>query len=107
MTEKLDDPTNNLFTSSSSDWLNKTLSENSRDDWLRAVVDGINRLCCNGGVRDPEGSRTLVAATQSRARASAEAQAEAGTMAEVETQVAPVPSEAPQRAAKDKTKACV
>ena len=107
MTEKLDDPTNNLFTSSISDWLNKTLSENSRDDWLRAVVDGINRLCCNGGVRDPEGSRTLVAATQSRARASAEAQAEAGTMAEVETQVAPVPSEAPQRAAKDKTKACV
>ena len=106
MTEKLDDPTNNLFTSSSSERLNKTLSENSRDDWLRAVVDGIDRLCCDGGVRDPEGSRTLVAATRPRARASAEAQAEAGTMAEVEAQVAPVPLEAPRRAAKDKTKAC-
>ncbi len=45
MTDKPDDPTNNLFSSSSSDWLNKTLSESSRDDWSRAVVDGINRLC--------------------------------------------------------------
>ncbi len=56
MTEKPDDPTNNLFTSSSSDWANKHFSENSRDDWSRAVVDGIDRFCCNGGVRDPEGS---------------------------------------------------
>jgi hypothetical protein len=77
MTTKLDDLTSNLFTSSRSDWSNKTFSENSRDDWLRAVVDGIDRLCCDGGVRDPEGSRTLVATTRSRARAPAETQAEA------------------------------
>ncbi len=107
MTEKFDDPTNNLFTSSNSDWLNKKFSENSRDDWLRAVVDGIDRLCCDGGVQDPEGSRILVAATRSRARASAEAQAEAGTTAEAEAQAAPVTREAPQRATKDETKACV
>ncbi len=108
MTEKPDDPTNNLFTSSSSDWTNKPFSENSRDDWSRAVVDGIDCLCCDGGVRDPEGSRTLVAATRSRARISAEAQADTGAiMAEIETQVAPVLREPPQRAAKAKTKACV
>ena len=107
MTEKPDNSTNNLFTSSSSDWLNKNFPVNSVDDWLRAVVDGIDRLCCHGGVRDPEGSHTLVAATRSRARAHAEAQAEAETTAEVEAQVAPAPQEAPRRAAKDKTKACV
>jgi hypothetical protein len=107
MTEKPDDPTNNLFTSSSSDWSNKLLSEDSRDDWSRAFVTGIDRLCYDGGVRDPEGSRTLVAATRSRVRASAEALAEARATAEVETQVAPISSEAPQRAAKGRTKACV
>jgi hypothetical protein len=107
MTEKINDPINNLFTSSSSDWLNKKFSESSRDDWLKAVVDGIDRLCCDGGVRDPEGSHTLVAATRSRTRASAEAQAETETVTEVEAQVAPILREAPQRAAKGKTKACV
>ncbi len=34
-TKKPDDPTNNLFTSSSSDWSNNIFSENSRDDWSR------------------------------------------------------------------------
>ncbi len=58
------------------------------DDWSTAVVDGIDRLCCDGGVRDPEGTCTLVAATRSRARASAKTQAEAGATAEVEAQVA-------------------
>jgi hypothetical protein len=67
----------------------------------------MDRLCCDGGVRDPEGSHTLVAATRSRVRASAEAQAGAGTTAEIEAQVAPVAREAPQHAAKNKTKACV
>jgi hypothetical protein len=81
--------------------------ENSRDDWSRAVVDGIDHLCCDGGVRDPEGSRTLVVAARSRARASAEAPAEAGATAEVETQVAPVSSEMPQRATKVRAKVCV
>ncbi len=105
MTKKSDDPTNNLFTSSSSDLT--PFSENSRDDWSRAVVDGIDRLCCDGGVRDPEGSRILVATTRSRARAYAKAQADAGTMAEIETQVAPALREPPQHAAKAKAKACV
>ncbi len=100
--EKPDHPTNNLFTSSSSDWSNN-FSENSRDDWSRAVVDGID----HGGVRDPEGSRTLVATTRSRVRASAEAPAEARATAEVEAQVASVSSEMPQLAAKARTKACV
>jgi hypothetical protein len=107
MIKKPDDPANNLLTSSSSDWTNKPFSENSKDDWSRAVVDGIERLCCDGGVRDPDGSRTLIAATRSRARASAEAQADAGAMAEIEAQVTPVLRESPQHAAKAKTKACV
>jgi hypothetical protein len=95
MTEKPDHPENNLFTSSNSDWSNKLFSEKSRDDWSRAVVDGIDRLCCDGGVRDPEGSRTLVTTTRSRARAPAEAPTEVGVTAEVETQLAPVSSETP------------
>ena len=70
-------------------------------------MDGIDRLCCDGGVRDPEGSRTLVATTRSRARAPAEAQAEAEANAEVETQLAPASTELPQHAAKVRTKACV
>ncbi len=98
MTERPDHHTNNLFTSSSSDWSNKPLSEKSRDDWSRAVVDGIDRLCCDGGVRDPEGSRTLVATTRSRARAPAEAPTEVGVTAEVETQLAPNSGETPQTA---------
>ncbi len=100
MTENPDHPKNNLFTSSNSDWFNKIFSQNSRDDWSRAVVDDIDRLCCDGGVRDPEGSRTLVATTRSRARAPAEAQAEAEATAEVETQLAPASTELPKRAAK-------
>jgi hypothetical protein len=48
MTEESDDPKNNLFTSSSYDWVNKTPSSDSIDDWSRAVVDGIDRLCCDG-----------------------------------------------------------
>jgi hypothetical protein len=36
-------------------------SPGSIDGWSRAVVDGIDRLCCDEGVRDPKGSRTLVA----------------------------------------------
>ncbi len=107
MTEKPDHPENNLFTSSNSDWSNRLFSENSRDDWSRAVVDGIDRLCCDGGVRDPEGSRTLVATTRSRARAPADAPTEVGVTAEVETQLAPDSSETPPRAAKVRTKACV
>jgi hypothetical protein len=70
---EMDHPTNNLFSSSNSDWSNKRFSENSRDDWSRAVVDGIDRLSCDGGLRGPKGSRTLVAATRSRVRAFAEA----------------------------------
>ena len=85
MTEKPDHPENNLFTSSGSDWSNELFSENSRDDWSRAVVDGIDRLCCDGGVRDPEGSRTLVATTRSRARAPADTPTEVGVTAGVET----------------------
>ncbi len=50
MTEESDDPKGNLFTPSNSDWANKTLSSNSVDDWSRAVVDGVDRLCCDGGV---------------------------------------------------------
>jgi hypothetical protein len=107
MTEKPDHPTNNLFTSSNPDWSNKLFSENSRGDWSRAVVDDIDRLCCDGGLQDPKGSRTLVATTRSRVRAFAEALAEAGATADVEAQVAPVSSEMPQCAAKVRTKACV
>ncbi len=70
-------------------------------------MDGIDRLCCDGGVRDPEGSRTLIATTRSHARAPAEAQAEAEATAEVETQLAPASTELPQREAKVRTKACV
>ncbi len=77
------------------------------DDWSRVVVDGIDRLCCDGGVRDPEGSRTLVAATRSRARASAEAPAKTGTSTEAEEHDAPVPSQVPKRATKAKAKACM
>ncbi len=107
MTENPDHPKNNLFMSSNSDWSNKIFSENSRDDWSTAVVDSIDRLCCDGGVRDPEGSRTLVATTRSYARAPAEAQAEVETTAEVEMQLAPASTELPQRAARAQTKACV
>ena len=107
MTEKPDHPENNLFTSSVSDWSNQLFSENSRDDWLRAVVDGIDRLCCDGGVRDPEGSRTLVATTRSRSRAPADTPTEVGVTAEVETRLAPDSDEVPPRAAKVRTKACV
>jgi hypothetical protein len=79
MTEESDNSKNNLFTSSNSDWTLKTPSSDSIADWSRTVVDGIDRLCRDGGVRDPEGSRTLVAATRSRARASAEAPDKPGT----------------------------
>ena len=88
MTEIPDHPKNTLFSSSNSDWSNKTFSENSKDDWPRVVVDSIDRLCCDGGVRDPEGSRTLVATTWSRARAPAEAQAEAEVNTVVESDTA-------------------
>ena len=91
-----------LFTSSISDWSNKNFSGNSIDDWSRAVVDGIDRLCHDGGVRDPEGSRNLVAATRFRARASAEAQQQDVALPETETQDAPVPQEVPKRATKAK-----
>ena len=107
MTENPDHPENNLFSSSNSDWSKQLFSENSRDDWSRAVVDGIDRLCCDGGLRDPEGSRTLVATTRSRARAPAETPTEVGVVAEVETPLASVSSDVPQRAAKVRTKACV
>ena len=107
MTEKPDHPENNLFTSSSSDWSNRLFSEKSSDDWSRAVVDGIDHLFCDGGVRDPEGSRTLVATTRSRARAPADTPTEVGVTAEAETQLAPVSIEVPQRAAKVRTRACV
>jgi hypothetical protein len=77
------------------------------DDWSKAVVNGIDRLCCDGGVRDPEGSRTLVAATRSRARASAETTDKAGTSADAEEHDAPVLSQKPKRTTKAKAKACV
>jgi hypothetical protein len=107
MTEESDDSKNNLFTSSNSDWANKTPSPGSIDDWSRAVVDGIDRLCCDGDVRDPEASRTLVAATRSRARASAETPDKAGTSTDAEEHDAPVLSQKPKRATKAKAKACV
>ncbi len=107
MTKESDDSKNDLFTSSNSDWANKTPSPGSTDDWSRAVVDGIDRLCCDGGVRDPEGSRTLVAATRSRARASAEAPDKAGTSIEAEEHDAPILSQVPKRVIKAKAKACV
>ncbi len=107
MTKNPDHPKKTLFSSSNSNWSDKIFSENSRDDWSRAVVDGIDRLCCDGGVRDPEGSRTLVATSWSRAHAPAEARAEAEANAEVETQLAPASTELPQQAAKVRTKACV
>jgi hypothetical protein len=66
--KKTDDPIGSLFTPSISDWSNKTFSDNLIDDWSRAVVDGIDRLCHDGGVRDPEGSRNLVAATLKESR---------------------------------------
>ncbi len=57
-------------------------------------------------MRDPEGSRNLVAATRSCVRASAEAQQQAVALPETEAQDAPVPQEALRRASKAKTKAC-
>ena len=57
-------------------------------------------------MRDPEGSRNLVAATRSRARASAEAQQQDATLPETEAPDAPIPQEAPKRATKAKAKAC-
>ena len=54
MTEESDDSKDNFFTTSNADWANKTPFSDSMDDWSRAVVDGIDRLCCDGGVRDPE-----------------------------------------------------
>jgi hypothetical protein len=107
MTEESDDFKNNLFTSSNSDWSNKNPASVSIDDWSRAVVDGIDRLCYDGGVRDPEGFRTLVAATRSRARASAEAPHKAGTSTEAEEHEASVLSQVSKRATKAKAKACV
>jgi hypothetical protein len=107
MTEESDDSKNNLFTSSNSDWASKTPSPSSIDDWSRAVVEGIDRLCCDGGVRDPEGSRTLVAATRSCARASAETPDKTGTSTDAEEHDAPVLSQKPERANKAKAKACV
>jgi hypothetical protein len=109
MTEESDVSKNNLLTSSSSDWVNKTPSSNSINDWSRAVVDGIDRLCCDGGVRDPEGSRTLVAATRSRAQASAEAPDKPGTSTDAEEHEAPVLSlsRKPEHATRAKAKACV
>ena len=107
MTEKPEHPENNLFTSSNSDWPNKPFPENSIDDWSSAVVVGIDRLCCDGGVRDQEGSRTLVATTRSRARAPAEAPTEVEAIAEDETQLAMSSTETPQRAAEVRTKACM
>ena len=105
MTVESDDSKNNLFTSSNSDWANKAPSSGSIDDWLRAVVDGIDRLFCDGGVRDPEGSRTLSAATRSRDRASAETpDNKAGTSTDAEERDAPVLSQKPKRATKAKAK---
>jgi hypothetical protein len=106
MTEESDDSKNNLLTSSNSDWVNKNPLPGSIDNWSRTVVDGIDRLCCDGGVQDPEGSRTLVAATRSRARASAEAPDKAGTSIEAEEHDAPVLSQVLKRVTKAKAKAC-
>ncbi len=62
MTEIPDHPKNTLFSSSNSDWSNKTFSEHSKDDWPRAVVDSIDRLCCDRGVNlygnNPTGTDT-------------------------------------------------
>ncbi len=107
MTEESDDSKNNLFTSSNSDWANKTPSPGLIDDWSKAVVDGIDCLYCDGGVRDPEESRTLVAATRYRARASAETPDKAGTSTDAEEHDAPVLLQKPKRATKAKAKACV
>ncbi len=104
--KKTDDSIGSLFTPSISDWSNENFSDNSIDDWSRAVVDGIDRLCHDGGVRDPEGSRNLVAAMRSRARASTEAQQQDVAPPETEAQDAPVPQEAPKRATKAKAKIC-
>jgi hypothetical protein len=57
-------------------------------------------------VRDPEGSRNLVAATRSRARASKEAQQQAVALPKTESQDAPVHQEAPRRATKARAKVC-
>ncbi len=57
-------------------------------------------------MRDPEGSRNLVAATRSHARASEEAQQQAVALPETESQNAPVPQEAPRSATKAKAKVC-
>jgi hypothetical protein len=102
-----DDPIGSLFKSSSSDWSNKSFSDNSIDDWSRAVVDSIDCLCHDGGVRDSEGSRNLVAATRSRVRAFLEAQQQAVALPETESQDVPVPQEALRRAFKARTKVCV
>ncbi len=103
MTENPDHPENNLFTSSNSDWSNRLFSENSSDDWSRAFVDGIDRLCCDGGVRDPEGSHTLVATTRSRARAPADTPTEVGVTAEVGARLASDSGESQPRVAKVRT----
>jgi hypothetical protein len=107
MTEESDDSKNNVFTSSNSDCANKNPSSGSIDDWSRAVVDGSDRLCCDGSVRDPQGSRTLVAASESRFRVSAESPDKAGTNTEAKEHYAPVLSQVPKRATKAKAKACV
>jgi hypothetical protein len=107
MTEESDDPKNNIFTSSNSDWANKKPSSGSIEDWSKEVADDIECLCCDGGVRDAEGSHTLVAATRSRVRASAEAPVKAGTTTKAEEHHAPVLSQVLLRATKAKAKACV
>ncbi len=53
------------------------------------------------------GSRTLVATTRSRARAPADTPTEVEVTAEVEARLDPNSGEAPTRAAKVQTKACV
>jgi hypothetical protein len=97
MIEESDDSKNNLFSSSYSDLANKSPSSGSMDDWSRLVVDGIDCLCCDGGVRDPEESRTLVAATRSHARASAE----------TPEHDPPALSQVPRRATKAKAEVCM
>ncbi len=67
----------------------------------------IDRLCCDGGVRNPEGSRTLVTTTRSRALAPGNTPAEVRVTAEVEARLALDSGEAPPRAAKVRTKACM
>ncbi len=57
-------------------------------------------------MRDPEGSRNLVAATRSRARAAAKTQQQDLALPETEAQDAPVVQEAPKRAIKAKAKVC-